>query len=671
MYPLETTDQILALAVPTAIARSLETIDGAIFPAPLDLFTTVRQRPAFQATLDKVFALDVLVNGKLEGAAGAYTATYSLKRGTATQIVVAKGADFAALVKSSNATLIAALSLKPNSLDTQELAGVERNLPTPDVVTASAAPGSAGNGAILERAGNQNAWALVSRGLVLVGAGKFDAALSLTQAAVKVSPTDPFVQAANVVALVSARKNPETKAALDVAFKINPAKPELHYLSGRYILRSSPTITTDVAQRALDALQLALQYNPRYLEAAIMAADILEQYGNENLAISVLSALAARMPDEPILHNRVLDTLNLSDRDGAVTYMQEVLKTYPDVPDTVYALALRLYDTNAANAIVANGETRYPRSTSVAFARGFLLERVGSYDQAVTAYKQSLERDPSYQRAGIALAGTQAKLGKFDDAENTLKTAFPNGVDPKLVARMYVQTGRLDRAKAALAKLPQTDADVLYLNGITALREYRPDDATKAFDAALKLSPTNNQIKASYLDIPDIRRMGIPKLSGEALYQFRLGQGLLDSQNPLEAISAFNRAVKLAPTDVHALFYRAFTLLQTANPDDARDAFVEVAKLAPNNPVVQANLAIAQLGLGRFDLAVEAANKAIALDKTYGRAYFVLGSIYYQQFILFNTPSDVTAARDAFNRCVAADANFKVLVDPRLAQLPK
>ena len=143
MYPLETSDSVLALAVPTAVARSLETIDGAILPAPLDLFSAVRQRPAFLATLDKVFSLETLVSGKLEGAAGAYTITYSLKRGTETKSLVTRGADFAALVKNSNAGLITALGLKPNSTDTQQLSAVERNLPAADVVTASAAPGCA------------------------------------------------------------------------------------------------------------------------------------------------------------------------------------------------------------------------------------------------------------------------------------------------------------------------------------------------------------------------------------------------------------------------------------------------------------------------------------------------------------------------------------------------
>ncbi|MFN3265489.1 MAG: tetratricopeptide repeat protein [Deinococcales bacterium] len=668
MYPLETTDNTLALAVPTAVARSLETIDGTVFPAPSDLGIAVRQRPAFLETLDKVFALEALVTGKLEGAAGAYSIAYTIKRGTTSSSVQARGADFAALVRDSNAKLIAALSLRPNSTDTQQLASVERSLPAADVVVASAQPGVAASAPILERAG-QNPWALVGRALVLVGAGKNNEAIALTQNAVRASPSDPFVQAANVVALVAARKNPETKAALDVAFKVNPVKPELHYLNGRYLLRVVTPPTQESVQKALDALQQALQYNPRYLEAAITAADILETYGNTDRAVSVLTNLVARMPDEVSLHSRILETLLVSDRDGATAYLREVIKTFPDVTDMVYALAAELFDTDAANKLVAEGEVLYPNSAPLAFARAYLLERIGNYTEAVAAYRQSLTRDSNFKRSGLALAATLSKLGRFDEAESAFKAASSN--DPKVLARMYLQTGRIERARAVLARLPQTDFDAVYLTGIAAMREYRADEAARSFDAALKIRADNAQVRRTYTELPDVRRLGAPKLTGDALYQFRLGQGLLDAGNPLEALTAFNKAVKAAPTDIHALLYRAFALLRSAAPDEARDAFADVVKIAPNNVVLQTYLALAELGRGRFDLAEEAANRAIGLDKTYARAYCTLGSIFFQQYAMFGTSTDVPKARDGFNRCIAADANFRVLIESQLSALPK
>jgi tetratricopeptide (TPR) repeat protein len=668
IYPLESTDTVLALAVPTAVQRSLETIDGVVIPAPRDLYVAVQQRPTFFETLDKVFSLETLITGKLEGSTGSYSISYTMKRGAETKSFAVKGADFAALVVQSNNSIKSALLLKPTTADASQLAAVERSLPSAEVVTASAEIGAAGSTAILEKAGS-NPWAVAARALLLVGANKNDEALALITPAAKIAVNDPFVQAVQIIALLATRKNPEAKTALEATFKLNPAKPEIHYLNARHILRSSPSLTQEVVQKALDALQLALQYNPRYLEAAQTAADVLEQYGNAERAIGVLTALVARMPDEPGLHNRILDTLLELDRESAVTYLQEVIQTFPDVSDTIYSLALRLFDTEAANAIIASGEERYSSSSPLAFARGFLLERVGSYDLAVAVYRESISRDAKFTRASVALAGALSKLGKFEEAEAALKVVSS---EQKTLAQIYVQTARFDRAKLILTKLPQTDTEVAYLNAIIALREYRADDAVKAIDAALKLSPNNAQLKTMLTEIPDVRRLGAPKLTGDALYQFRLGQALLgaiDSDKSPEALSALSRAVKLSPTNIHALMYRGFALLRTANADDARDAFVDLAKIVPNNAVVQTYLAVAELGRGRFDLALEAINKAIVLDKTYARAYFVLGNIYYQQFSLFGTSSDVVAAKDAFARCVTADPNFKVLTERFQAQL--
>jgi tetratricopeptide (TPR) repeat protein len=658
LYPLETTDQNLGLAVPTAISRALETIDGAVAPAPLDLFQAVKQRPAFNETLDKIFGLEVIVTGKLEGASGAYTATYSVKRGSDVKTITVRAANFAVLIKNSNAELVKAIGFKPTPADAQELAALEKNLPSAEVVAATGTPGQGGSAAALEGT-SQNPWALATRGLLLLSSGKFEEGLALTTQASKLAPQDPWVQTNYVGALLATRKNDEARTAIDAGLKLNPAKPELHYLQARQLLRAT-TISNDIANKALEAANRALQYNPRYLDAAVLAADIYENFGDSSSAANVLVRLVPRMPDDAGLHSRILDTLLENDRDDATNYMNDLLRTYPDVPDTVYALAVRLFDTNTAKRLVATGETRYAQSAPLAYARGFLEERVGNYMGAVTAYQQSLERNDKYARAGIALAGALSKLGRFDEAEAALKSTT-GGNDQKVLARMYLQTGRLDRAKAVLEKLT-ADFDTNYYSGVLALRDYNVTEAQKALEAAVKLKSDDSRPKVTLTELADVKRLGAPKLTGDALYQFRLGQALLDSGNPLEAQSAFERVLKSAPNDVHAALYRAIALTQTASPDDAVDAFETLMKTAPNNVVVMAYAATAYIQQSRFDLAIDVASAAITKDKTYARAYYVLGlaNLYLQNAV---------PAREAMLKCVGADATFKVLVDPILNRL--
>ncbi len=658
LYPLETTDQNLGLAVPTAISRVLETIDGAVLPAPLDLFQAVKQRPAFNESLDKIFGLEVVVTGKLEGSNGAYTATYSVKRGSDVKTVTVRAANFAALIKNSDAELIKAIGFKPTTTDTQELAAIEKNLPAPEVVAATATPGQDGNAAVLEGAA-QSPWALATRGLVLLSNGKFDEGLALAVQASKLAPQDPWVQTNYAGALLATRKNDEAKTVIDAGLKLNPAKPELHYLQARQLLRAT-NITSDIANKALEATNRALQYNPRYLDAAVLAADIYENFGDSSNAANVLVRLVPRMPDDAALHNRILDTLLENDRDDATNYMNDLLSTYPDVPDSVYGLAVRLFDTSTAKRLVASGETRYAQSAPLAFARGSLEERIGNYEAGVSAYKQSLERNAKYARAGIALAAALSKLGRFDEAEAALKNTT-GGNDQKVLARMYLQTGRLERAKTVLEKIAP-DFDTNYYSGVLALRDYNVIEAQKALEAAIKLKSDDNRPKVTLTELADVKRLGAPKLTADALYQFRLGQALLDAGNPLEAQGAFERALKTAPNDVHASLYRAIALTQTASPDDAVDAFEALLKTAPNNVVVMAYAATAYIQQFRFDLAIDVASSAITKDKTYARAYYVLGlaNLYLQ---------NAAPAKEAMLKCVGADATFKVLVDPILNRL--
>ena len=662
IYPLETTDATLSLAIPTAVSRVLETVDGAILPTPIEMLQAVKRRAAFEGKLAEVFSLSTLITGKLEGTAGAYSVTYTLSTAGKAQTVTAKGADFQKLVVASDAALLTALGLKPSSADLLEIKAIESQLPSADVVAAAVVPSDAGSAAILEK-GAQNPWALVGRALALIQAGKETDALPLATTAAKLAPQDPTTLVTLALVQLVGRSNADAKSTIDAGLKLNPAKPEFHYLLGRYLLRATSPATPASVQSALAALERGLQYNPRFLEAAVIAADLRERLSDVEGAYNVLLRLVAKMPDEVALHNRVLDLLVANDRDQATAYLRSVVNTYPDVPDTVYALAGRLFDTSIAVKIVSDGETRYASSAALASTRGQLLERQTKYEDAVKAYKQALVRDPKLQSAGLALAGTLSKLGRYDEAEGAIQTNFGR-IDQKLLARMYLQTGRFDRAKMVLEKLAATDAEIPYYLGVLALRQYQPDEAKKQLESAIKLKPDDSRPKLTLTEVPDALRLGAPKLTGAALYQLQLAQSLLDSGSPLEARAILETALKGAPADLHLNFYYGYALYQVSDPDEAVEQLQATLKLAPNNVVVMSFLAASYIGQGRFDLAEVQAKAAIKLDAKYARGYLYLGLTY---FALENA----ALAKDAFLKAVAANADFKILADPYITALSR
>ena len=666
IYPLETTDATLSLAIPTAVSRVLETIDGAILPTPIEMLQAVKRRAAFEGKLAEVFSLSTLITGKLEGAAGSYSVTYTLNTAGKTQTVTAKGADFQKLVVASDAALLTALGLKPSSTDLLEIKSIESQLPSADVVAAAVVPSDAGSAAILEK-GAQNPWALVGRALALIQAGKEADALPLATAAARLAPQDPTALVTLALVQLVGRNNTDAKTTIDAGLKLNPAKSEFHYLLGRYLLRATSPVTPASVQSALAALERGLQYNPRFLEAAVIAADLRERLSDVQGAYNVLLRLVSKMPDEVALHNRMLDLLVANDRDQATAYLRSVVNTYPDVPDTVYALAGRLFDTAVAVKIVSDGETRYASSAALASTRGQLSERQTKYEDAVKAYKQALERDPKLQSAGLALAGTLSKLGRYDEAEGAIQTSFGR-IDQKLLARMYLQTGRYDRAKTVLEKLAATaaatDAEIPYYLGVLALRQYQPDEAKKQLESAIKLKPDDSRPKLTLTEVPDALRLGAPKLTGAALYQLQLAQSLLDSGSPLEARATLETALKSAPADLHLNFYYGYALYQVSDPDDAVEQLQATLKLAPNNVVVMSFLAASYIGQGRFDLAEVQAKAAIKLDAKYARGYLYLGLTYFNL-------ENAALAKDAFLKAVAANADFKILADPYITALSR
>src|SRR5215475_465640 len=80
-----------------------------------------------------------------------------------------------------------------------------------------------------------------------------------------------------------------------------------------------------------------------------------------------------------------------------------------------------------------------------------------------------------------------------------------------------------------------------------------------------------------------------------------------------------------APQDVVPLLALATELLRAARPADAIAPLREAALLQPSNPIIQHDLGLACLEVGRVPDAIVALERAVASDPRYADAYFRLG----------------------------------------------
>jgi tetratricopeptide (TPR) repeat protein len=682
--PLEGELDAFNLAVPTAVSRALESVDGLVAPTPFELYQYLRARPENADRMAESYALDYVVSGKVSGKAGAYSLEYTVKKvdGGASDTLVAKGSDFKKLVVTADATLIRALGLKPSTDDNKEILSIENALPAPEVVVAAVTPGAKDSLGILEKAGG-NAWALAARGLLLSQTGKAADAVPLATQAAKLAPLDASVMMVTGVIQLQAKKNSDAKTTIDAGLKLNPAKPELHYLQGLRILRGADKLSNDILQSATNEFKTALQYNPRFLEAALNVADIFERYGGQTgwqTAEAVLLNLSPRMPDEVELHNRLITLYLNNDRDTATRYLRNLVRDTPDVPDTVYALASRLPNLEQALAIVAKGDAAYSDSSALAFARGTILEHQGKYSDAAKAYQTAVSRDEGNVQALTGLAYANAKLGRDADAEAALKKAAGDKFEPKLTARMYLLSGRLDKSAGlvdALVKSSPTTAEYGYWNGIGAMWSGRFDDAQKAFEGSLKQQTdleTARQAMAFFM--PERRKIGALKLTGEALKSYQLGLALLDLGNSLDALeaqTAFQKALEANPENAQLKFFVAQAMYKSGNTDDAVDLLNEVMTALDTNVAVMTALAVAYADQGRFDKTLELLGTVTKTDPKYSLGWYFSGVMNFglaqEEAVAGTRNTYLAAAKDAFTKSVGIDSYLKTYVQPYLTAI--
>jgi predicted Zn-dependent protease len=80
-----------------------------------------------------------------------------------------------------------------------------------------------------------------------------------------------------------------------------------------------------------------------------------------------------------------------------------------------------------------------------------------------------------------------------------------------------------------------------------------------------------------------------------------------------------------APQEVAPLLALATELLRAGRPADAIAPLCDAARLQPSNPIIQHDLGLACLEVGRVPDAIAALQRAVASNPRYTDAYFRLG----------------------------------------------
>lgn len=249
-------------------------------------------------------------------------------------------------------------------------------------------------------------------------------------------------------------------------------------------------------------------------------------------------------------------------------------KGMPSLAESCYRYAARAGGRRAADAFVQLGNS---------------LQSGGKLPQAIVAYREAVQLDPTHARAWCALGGAQRQ-----------------SLDMEAARSCY------ERALALESSLPQALTNL----GEWWLIQGEPVTALTYFDRVLQRHPAHyealsNRVAAliecdRYQDAEQAARAAIEIHPDKALFQVNLGNVLMQLGRSRPALVAFNKALELQPACEEAFYNRA-TLL-----GDTRDLSAAMAYI---------NRQIALKGetaglLGRLALAQSANNEITAAEAT-------------------------------------------------------
>ncbi|MFQ5946470.1 MAG: tetratricopeptide repeat protein [Anaerolineae bacterium] len=249
---------------------------------------------------------------------------------------------------------------------------------------------------------------------------------------------------------------------------------------------------------------------------------------------------------------------------------------------------------------------------NLAYQEGETLRRSGKFEEAVEAYRETLQIFPEHPTAFEHLREVYKKKATAAETIQTLEATVARQerdfIAWNLLGVLYGRERRWDEALEALARSIEAEpraADTLVNRGWVLMELRRYEDAMAAFEAALTLQPRLARAHAG------------------------LGSLLVESKGDYtEGMRHYLTAVNLDPENPALLNDLGWLSYKMSRYPEAVAALEKATTLDPNNPMIQTNLGLAYQKAGKLDEAVAHLQKALAINPEYTLALYGLGKTY-------------------------------------------
>jgi protein O-GlcNAc transferase len=276
---------------------------------------------------------------------------------------------------------------------------------------------------------------------------------------------------------------------------------------------------------------------------------------------------------------------------------------------------------------------------------GIGLEAIGNLEQACKSYEAALGIDSADVYANYNLGRQLFSRKAFAEAEPLLRRAVegnPDFVDARVVlSRLLEDKGDLDGAAAELEQALRVRPD--YFGALcnyadVLMKLHRTDDAVSALRRAVAMQPRNFDVN------------------------YKLGYLLVEKEQPAEAEPLFKRALLSNPNslDAHAALFNLYQF--QGHLPNAAAAAEAALKLRPGWVDMLFDYGLILKRLSRTLEAEATFRRAIEIDRTYVRAYQMLGAVLLSQ-------CKIQEALEAFNEGRRHCADVFVLESPEIFAL--
>jgi tetratricopeptide (TPR) repeat protein len=369
------------------------------------------------------------------------------------------------------------------------------------------------------------------------------------------------------------------------------------------VCRASRLLRERNNDRALTELRAALRIAPDRPETLLMLARTHRRLGNLERVPALVRRAKSVGGDPGLAQREMWLLLAQSGRlREAEPHLAELLRDAgddgPDICEAYVQCYFANLRINEANQLLDAWQKDYPQDAQPHFMRAYLLQGLGSMEEAVAAYRQGLEIAPGETIMRCRMAQGLAKLGELDQAAELLRRCAEEAPQNAEVLMSwgdcFFMQGDTDQARQILEQLLDHAPDhfeAKRLLGEIELADGRFQEAVDHLQVAVDLRPydttSHNALGRA------LRGLG---RADEAQPHFDY---VAEAEQPLSLMERQLREVVERPDDLELRYQIGATLLKYGSPEDGAKWLRTVLELHPDH--AEANLALAAYYEARGD----------------------------------------------------------------------